>query len=163
MHVQYSVHWPNKFIHTHLDLLLPSWLMPVASILVVLQKSECVLLDRTPETEAQKYQLREQFLKFGCTVVSRLCELGHWAEIFDPQTGWPVLSQPGQLKLDDVAVVQACLGYPLINKGGCLGIHHPEWGSAVYPSILVSSAHPEIVESVASDLSSISSSLQLET
>jgi len=159
MPVQYSVHWPNKFIHTHLDQLLPSWSMPVASILIVLQKSQCGLLDRTPETEAQKHQLREQFLKFGRSVVSQLYAMGHWAEMFDPQTGWPVLSDPGQLKLDDVAVVQACLGYPLLNSGGCLGIQHPDWGSAVYPSILVSSARPEIVESVASSLCIAASSM----
>jgi len=136
--------------------------MPVASILVVLQKSQCALSDRTPETEAQKQQLREQFLKFGGAVVARLGKMGHWAEMFDPQTGWPVLSKPGQLKLDDVAVVQACLGYPLIDKGGCLGLQHPDWGNAVYPSILVSSAHPEIVESAALDLSLTSSGMRLE-
>ena len=111
--------------------------------------SQAVLLDKTPETEQQKQRLREQFIAFGQRFASKLYEIGYLSEIFDPQTGLPLLSEPGQLKLDDVAVVQACLGYQLIDRGGCSILQHPVWGSAVYPSILVSSARPEILESVA--------------
>ena len=149
MHMEYSVHWPNDFIHVHLEQLLPGWSIPVASVLVVLQKSHIALLNTTPETESKKNQLRQRFIKFGCHTAVKLCKMGHLADLFDPQTGLPVISVPGQLKLDDVAVVHACLGYPITDRGGCLVIDHPAWGSAVYPSILVSSAHPEVVETVA--------------
>lgn len=149
MEMQYSVHWAHEFFQTHLEQLLPQWSVPVLSVLVVLQMSQYVLLDKTPETELQKQQLRDQFIHFGRRFAAKLCQMGYLVEVFDPQTGLPLLSEPGQLKLDDVAVVQACLGYQLIDRGGCSTLQHPVWGSAVYPSILVSSAQPEIMESVA--------------
>jgi hypothetical protein len=149
MEMQYSVHWAHQFLQTHLEQLLPDWSVPVLSILVVLQMSQCVLLDKTPETELHKQRLRERFVKFGRMLAGTLCEMGYLAEVFDPQTGLPLLSTPGELKLDDVAVVQACLGYSLTDSGGCSILHHPVWGSAVYPSVLVSSAHPMIIESIA--------------
>lgn len=149
MEMQYSVHSAHQFLQTHLEQLLPDWSVPVLSILVVLQMSQYVLLDKTPETELHKQHLRKRFVKFGRMLAGTLYEMGYLAEVFDPQTGLPLLSRPGELKLDDVAVVQACLGYSLTDSGGCSILHHPEWGSAVYPSVLVSSAHPTIIESIA--------------
>lgn len=149
MEMQYSVHWAHEFLHTHLEQLLPEWSVPVLSVLIVLQMSQLMLLDRTVETENHKQQLRKQFIDFGCAIAFKLREMGHLAEVFDPRTGLPLLSEPGQLRLDDVAVVQACLGYQLTDSGGCSILQHPTWGSAVYPSILISSADPEIVGLVA--------------
>lgn len=157
MEMQYSVHSAHQFLHTHLEQLLPEWSVPVLSILVVLQMSHYVLLEKTPETELHKQRLRERFVAFGCTLASTLWEMGYQAEVFDPQTGLPLLSKPGELKLDDVAVVQACLGYSLTDSGGCSVVHHPEWGSAVYPSVVVSSAHPTIIESIAGVVAASSS------
>jgi hypothetical protein len=148
--MQYSIHLPNEFILTHLDQLLPGWLIPVVSVLVVLQQCQFPLLDKTPEAEQQKHELRKRFINFACKVALKLHEMGYLVDIFDPRTGWPMLSQPGRLKLDDVAVVQASLGYQLSDRGGCMILEHPAWGSSVYPSILVSSAEPTVVEAVAS-------------
>ena len=147
--MQYSVHRPSPFISNHLDSLLPEWSRPVASVMIVLQRCDCDLLERTARTEAQKQQLRRQFLRFGRGVARRLQYLGHLADLFDPCTGLPLLSQPGQLWLDDVAVVRACLGYQSTNSCGCSVLIHPVWGNAVYPSTLVSSAAPDLVELVA--------------
>ena len=152
MSLQYSVHWPNEFLLAHLEQLLPNWSAPVKSVLVVLQKSKFALLNRTFDTENQKHCLREQFLGFSQVVVRKLVEMGYLTEVFDPQSGLPLFSAPGQLQLDDVAVVQACLGYPLTKRGGCSILQHPSWGSAVYPSILVSSAHPGILEPVVREI-----------
>ena len=57
-------------------------------------------------------------------------------------------SPPGQLKLDDVAVVNSILGYSISRSGPCSTIVHPTWGRFVYPSTLVSSASPHVVEAV---------------
>lgn len=154
MSMQYSVHWPNEFLHAHLEHLLPNWSVPVKSVLIVLQKSQFALLNKTFDTEQQKQSLREQFLRFGQIIACKLGELGYLTEVFDPQSGRPLFSPPGQIQLDDVAVVQACLGYPLTQQGGCSILQHPAWGSAVYPSILVSSAHPGIVEPVVKTVAS---------
>lgn len=153
MQIQYSVHTPNKFIRTHLDQLLPNWTAPVVSVLVVLQECQLALRDKTPTTERLKQELRSRFLSLGTDIADNLHQQGYLAELFDPQTGLPITSQPGLLKLDDVAVVQASLDYPLTEQGGCAVIEHPDWGSAVYPSILISSAAIEVLAEVVSSLS----------
>lgn len=146
--MHYSVHPPSSFIRSHLDRLLPDWSRPVASVLVVLQPSSCNFLDRTPVTESQKQFLRQNFIELGCQVATKLQQVGHLVAVFDPCTGLPVNHQPGQIGLDDVAVAGACLGYPTMNRYGCSVILHPDWGSAVYPSTLLSTAEPSLVEAV---------------
>ncbi|UBF24447.1 methylmalonic aciduria and homocystinuria type D protein [Kovacikia minuta CCNUW1] len=146
--MQYSIHAPNQFIDAYLDRLLPDWSRPVLSVLVVLQPCPCDLIERTPATEEQKQQLRQNFLQFGSKVAAQLQHQGHLAEVFDPRTGFPLLSQPGQLRLDDVAIVRSCLGYPTVERYGCQVILHPVWGSSVYPSTLLSSAEPALVETL---------------
>lgn len=156
MGLEYSVHPPNEFIRTHTDRLLPSWLVPVLSVLVVLQQSQVALIEKTPETEAHKSQLRQQFMELSHRIAQKLGQMGHLVEIFDPGTGLPLLSAPGSLKLDHVAVVQTALGYHLIPSGGCWLVEHPNWGSAVYPAILMSSAEiailSAVVQSIAADV-----------
>ncbi len=146
--MQWSVHTPSQFICTHRTKLLPAWSLPVSSVLVVLQPSSCNLLEKSPAAEAQKQLLRQQFLQFGGQVAARLQHMGHLAEVFDPCTGSPLFSPPGSLRLDDVAVVRSCLGYSTCDRHGCSVILHPIWGSAVYPSTLLSSAEPHLVRGV---------------
>ena len=144
--MQYSVHDPSPFICTNLDKLLPTWSVPVRSVLIVLQPCTCNLLERTPLAEQQKFELRQKFLQFGYDVAAKLQQLGHLVDVFDPRTGLPLLSQAGPSKLDDVAVVRSCLGYPSSSSHGCSVVVHPTWGSSVYPSTLVSSAPPQTVQ-----------------
>jgi Methylmalonic aciduria and homocystinuria type D protein len=145
--IEFSIHSPSDYICTHRENLLPDWTLPVRSILVVLQPARMELVQHTPETEDQKQQLRQRFIEFGLEIVQKLRQMGHMADLFDPRTGLPVLSQAGSLRLDDVAVVRSTLGYPIACLGGCSGIVHPTWGRAVYPSILISSADSGLVES----------------
>jgi hypothetical protein len=100
-------------------------------------------------TEAQKHILRDRFLQIGGAIAAQLQEQGYQADLFDPKTGLPILSQSGRC-MDDVAVVRECLGYGTMEINGCSILLHPEWGSAVYPAVLVSSAAPTVVERVAS-------------
>jgi hypothetical protein len=144
--MQCSVHHPSPFIQKHGTQLLPTWDRPVGSVIVVLQPTGCDLAKRSPATEAQKQQLRQRFLQVGQAIAQHLQAQGHFADLFDPKTGYPVLSPPGSLALDDVAVVKACLGYPINTFKDCCLVLHPHWGSAVYPSVLMSSAAPEWVE-----------------
>jgi len=146
--MQYSAHAPSQFLCTHMDKLLPIWSRPISSVLVVLQPCSCSLLERTSAAEKQKQQLRQSFLQFGFEVAAKLNYLGHLVEVFDPRTGLPLLSAAGQLRLDDVAIVRSCLGYPTVDSFGCSVILHPDWGSSVYPSTLLSSAPPEVVDLV---------------
>jgi hypothetical protein len=144
--IQYSVHLPSSYICTSQARLLPDWTCPVSSVLVILQRSPTFLLDRTTETEACKSQLRQQFIELGKHITQTLQQITHLAAVFDPCTGLPLGSLAGELRLDDVAVVRSLLGYAIATIGGCSIVIHPEWGSAVYPSVLLSSASPETLE-----------------
>ena len=145
---QYSVHSPSRFLCTHWDKLLPDWSCPARSMLIVLQPCDCDLLERSPTAEAQKRKLRRRFLKLGYAIAAELNRLGYAAAIFDPRTGFPLLARPGALRLDDVAIVQAALGYRIACSHGCSIVLHPTWGRAVYPSTLVSAAEPALVERI---------------
>jgi Methylmalonic aciduria and homocystinuria type D protein len=148
MVMQCSVHTPSPFIRKHRDRLLPEWTERVCSVLVVLQSASCDLIVRNRLTELQKQSLRHQFLRWGGAIANQLHQQGYLADMFDPKTGLPTFSKPGSLGLDDVAVVQACLGYDVLQAQGCHLILHPEWGNAVYPSVIVSSAAPKVVNQV---------------
>ena len=150
--MQYSVHPPSPFICQHSEKLLPEWSSPIRSIIVVLQPADRELTERSLETDLQKQVLRSQFLEFGLKVAESLRQQGHLAELFDPKTGLPILSEAGALRLDDVAVVRSTLGYAIAPVGSCFTIVHPLWGSAVYPSILMSSADLKLVESAVAGL-----------
>lgn len=152
MGIEYSVHLPSEFVSSNVCQLLPDWLVPVLSVLIIFQHCPVLLVEKTAETEFHKQQLRAQFVKVGRLIVLSLQHLGYRAEIFDPRTGYPILSQPGSLRLDDVAVVQNSLGYPLTQTGGCRIIEHPTWGNAVFPSVLLSSAAPDITQAVVEEV-----------
>ena len=152
--MQCSVHAPTPFIQKHGHLLLPDWSCSVTSLLIVQQQASCNLLERTHLSEIQKAKLRGQFLEIGGEIANHLHQHGYAADFFDPKTGQPVLSQRGVLWLDDVAVVRACLNYPVQCVQGCSVLLHPEWGTAVYPSILLSSATTEILEKITAAIAS---------
>ncbi len=145
----YSVHLPSKFICRYANQLLPDWSCPIASVLIVLQQADCGLMERSLITETQKHLLRDRFLQIGGAIVTELQDHGYHADLFDPKTGLPMLSQSGR-SIDDVAVVRACLGYATMAIDGCDILLHPDWGTAVYPAVLVSSAVLTVVERVAS-------------
>ncbi len=146
--MQYSVHPPSEFIGQHYKKLLPRWSVPVRSVLIVLQPATVQLAQQSLETELQKHYLRSRFLDFGLEIADHLRRVGHAADVFDPRTGFPILSEAGSIPLDDVAVVRSSLGYGTLQIGDCFTIVHPDWGSAVYPSILMSSADRSCVTSI---------------
>jgi hypothetical protein len=148
MTLHLTIQAPSLFIQTHLDQLLPAWSRPAASMLLVLQVSQYDLLHQTVQTELEKERLRSYFLQFGVRIALQLQEEGYLADLFDPRTGRPLLSRPGLLSMDDVAVVRACLGYETTNRCGCSVLVHPIWGGAVYPSTLLSSAPVDVLAEV---------------
>ncbi|MDX2096370.1 MAG: hypothetical protein SFW36_01220 [Leptolyngbyaceae cyanobacterium bins.59] len=143
-----SIHRPSPFIQAHSAHLLPDWCLPVGSVLVVLQRCEVPLQETNDITETWKDELRGHFIHLALPIVMQLEAWNHLAEIFDPRTGLPLRSRCGPLPLDDVAVVRSVLRYPTLDCGGCEVVLHPCWQTAVYPSVVLSSAHPIVMEAV---------------
>jgi hypothetical protein len=147
--LQYSIHQPSPFINNHRVDLLPDWQTPVQSVMVILQPCAVELNEITPVTEQQKQQLRRRFLYWAKRLIAALHQEGYVADGFDPRTGLPYGSRPGALTLDDVAVVQSVLGYPLVPSGDCRLVEHPIWGCGVFPSVVVSAAPPDALAQIA--------------
>lgn len=145
--VQISIHLPSQFIVQNLERVIPDWNLPVLWVVIVLQQSRYELVETTPHVEKEKEQLREKFIRFGLEVAFKLRDRGFLTDLIDPRTGYPLLSHPGQIPHDDTAVVKALLGLPMIHNS-CRTLEHHEWGTAVYPSIMLSSASPTIIKSI---------------
>jgi hypothetical protein len=138
--VEISIHHPSPYILANRERILPDWKNQSSFwVVIVLQQSDYPLLEKTLEIEAEKELLREKFMRFACDVVFNLRDGGYLTDLFDPRTGYPLLSRPGEIPHDDTAVVKALLNYPIICNQ-CRVLIHPQWGPAVYPSVLVSAA-----------------------
>ncbi|MGP1386645.1 MAG: methylmalonic aciduria and homocystinuria type D protein [Thainema sp.] len=138
--IQYFTCPPPAYLQDHFHQFLPQWDIAAESVLIVLQQVQEPLCAPTPRIDGYKQRCRHRFLVWAEQMTSQLQAKGYRCDIFDPRTGQPMLSEPGERCLDDAAVVQACLHYDLKPCGDCCVINHPEWGSAVYPSILMTSA-----------------------
>ncbi|MBR8833702.1 MAG: methylmalonic aciduria and homocystinuria type D protein [Stigonema ocellatum SAG 48.90 = DSM 106950] len=150
--VQISIHPPSEYICANRQRILPDWKkQPSLWVVIVLQQSRFELVEMTPEIEAEKERLREKFMRFGCDAAFNLRDRGYITDLIDPRTGYPLLSRPGTVPHDDTAVVKALLQYPVI-RNNCRVLVHPDWGMAVYPSILISVAPPIIIELVTTSI-----------
>ena len=144
--IQITIHSPSEYIQTNRDRILPDWQnQPSFWVVIVLQQSQWEMLEITPQVEREKQQLRENFMRFGFDVVFHLRDLGYLSDLIDPRTGYPLFSRPGEIPHDDTAAVKALLNYPIL-RNKCRVLIHPQWGISVYPSILISTAHPTVIE-----------------
>lgn len=149
--MEYSIHPPSPFIQTSWQKLLPRWDVPVLSLLILLQRSPIALRFHTPEASLVKCRLRTQAIRLMLPLVQVLRQEHYLAEMFDPKTGIPYGSDQQGIPLNDVAVIQAVLGYDAEQYGQCRCILHPTWGDRVYPSILVSASSPMTVKPLAEE------------
>ncbi len=138
---------PTPFVQDNLEKMLPDWTLPTAWVIIILQKAQFSLCARSNIVEQEKQRLRERFMRFGVEVAFDLKEQGTLADLIDPRSGQPLLSHPGVLNHDDVKVVSTLLGFHT-DPGDCTCIIHPQWGDAVYPSVMLSSADPKKVKAV---------------
>ncbi|MFQ4145762.1 methylmalonic aciduria and homocystinuria type D protein [Chlorogloeopsis sp. ULAP02] len=146
--VEISIHSPSQYICANCEKILPDWKNQNSFwVVIFLQQSKYEIVESCLEIEAEKQRLREKFMKFGIDVAFILRDRGYLTDLIDPRTGYPLFSRPGKFPHDDTAAVKALLGYPVI-KNKCRLLIHPRWGMAVYPSILLSAAHPFIIERV---------------
>lgn len=144
--VQCSVHHPSPFICTHAQDLLPTWQSDLTSVVIILQRCSVSLSRCTTHTEHQKNILRDRFIHLGTAIARYLNSAGYQTELFDPKSGLPLHQSCGLMRLDDVAVAHHILRYPVSNQGQCTYLLHPQWGDAVYPATIISSAPVAITQ-----------------
>lgn len=143
--VQISIHSPSQYICANRERILPDWQhRSCLWVVIVLQQSRYPLVKSTPAIEQEKELLREKFMRFGFDLAFQLRDRGYLTDLIDPRTGYPLLSHPGAIPHNDTAVVKALLNYPVM-KNKCCVLVHPTWGTAVYPSVIISEAPPSMI------------------
>ena len=140
---------PHQFFLDYQQQLGINW-VPVSYLVLFLQRSQISLQESNKRVIAEKDRLRTKFLRMGCNLIFSLCDREYPSDLFDPRTGYPLLSQPGELTFDDSAAIATLLDYPLFSYQNCTLIKHPTWGYSVYPATVVTSATLEVLKSVIS-------------
>lgn len=143
--VQVCLARPHQFVIDNQRKLLPNWDRPVTYIIILLRQSRFSLKQLSSDVAQEKDNLRTKFIRFGCDLIFSLQDHNYQSDLFDPRTGYPLLTRQGEITLDDNAVVEAVLGYPLTSYQNCSLLTHPIWENAVYPSTVVTSAPLEIL------------------
>ena len=149
--VQIYINIPSKFMIDHQTELLPTWETSIRHVIIVLQRADLALEDLNDEVAREKDHLRTNFLRFANELVTMLRDRNYLSEAFNPPTGYPLFSPPGELTLNDNSLVHTLLKFPLIPYKGCSLITHPQWGTAVYPSTIVTTADQAEIESCIND------------
>lgn len=144
--VQVYIAPPHQFILHHQQELLPDWNIPINNLILLLQQSSISLKESNSEVAQEKDNLREKFLRFGCELIFALQDEGYKSDLFDPRTGYPLFARRGILTLDDNAVAQALLDYPVVSYKNCSLLTHPTWGNNIYPSTIATLAPQDIIE-----------------
>ncbi|MGB3404380.1 MAG: methylmalonic aciduria and homocystinuria type D protein [Microcoleaceae cyanobacterium] len=134
---------PSPFVAQNLADLLPEWSAKTAWTILILQQAQFPLNQCNTTVNREKQRLRDQFLNFSLSVVHALQHQGFCSDIFDPKTGYPVLSRRGSLTHDDVAVAKALLNFPTTSDD-CAALIHPQWQTAVYPGVVMTAASAEV-------------------
>lgn len=137
----------SLFVTQNLKRLLPECNNQNPWTILILQQSQLPLINSTLEAQSEKNRLRNQFINLSQIIVKKLNDQGCFSDFFDPMIGYPVLSHRGDITHDDVAVVQALLGYPVI-QNHCSALIHPLWKTAVYPGVLMTTAISENIQSI---------------
>ena len=84
--VQISIHAPSQYICANCEQILPDWKQQsLFWVVIVLQRSQYNLVERTEEIEIEKQRLREKFMRFGCDVAFNLRDGGYLTDLIDPR------------------------------------------------------------------------------
>lgn len=113
-----------------------------------MQHAQHDLVKVGPEIEEEKDRLLLTFFEFGKLFCAKMQEAGAWADYIDPCSGLPMIFKDGNKVFDEVQSASTLLSYSTMNCGCCKVLLHPDWGSAVYPSSVFTTASPELVRSV---------------
>jgi Methylmalonic aciduria and homocystinuria type D protein len=138
---------PGQFVREHQRQLLPTWKEPIATTLIMLQKARFSLTEEKQAIELEKEGLREQFLRWAFPLICQLRDRHFVTDLIDPRSGNPLLSSSGEICHDDVAAIAEILGWEIAVAGHCRAIVHPQWGTAVYPGIILSTASLPVLQS----------------
>jgi hypothetical protein len=143
---------PTDFIINFYNKLLPAWQKSPQSIGIFLLPASLSLAGESSEIEVEKIRLLKQFLEWG-EKFYLTCEKNKIkAEIISPQDGFPIYSDRGDINFDIVKVVAELLKFQTIKIDRCKAIVHPQWQTAVYPGLLLSTSLPSEIKCILANI-----------
>eukprot|EP00035_Acanthoeca_spectabilis_P006267 m.122593 g.122593 ORF g.122593 m.122593 type:complete len:175 (-) comp13425_c0_seq4:65-589(-) len=143
--IEYSVHRILPRMIPDLERVFPGVDLTNTLVVPTFQECKCDLIANGPEPDAEKDRLLETFVAWAKVVCAALRADGHWADLTDPCSGLPVLSERGGSYYPDVIGGQMLLNYDIIDTGCCKLLSHPKWHTKVYPATLFTTAPLEAV------------------
>ncbi|OQR94772.1 hypothetical protein ACHHYP_00918 [Achlya hypogyna] len=150
--LEVSVHECPRALLRELVHVFPNNLKKDSSVLgVVTCQRACVdLAQFGEEADKEKDRLLENFAKWAQEVATAIIDAGHWADFIDPCSGLPMLAMNSSKVYSEVDGVEVLLHYSCLSAGMCKILLHPEWGAAVYPASLFTTAPFEVVDGILS-------------
>jgi hypothetical protein len=94
-------------------------------VCITFQRTSVDLVSQGPAAEEDKRANGERFLSVASLVCASLRGRGHWADMADPATGYPVLGTRGGHTHNDLETVERFLHYPSTLVGSCCVTDHP--------------------------------------
>eukprot|EP00177_Eucheuma_denticulatum_P000829 GFKZ01001495.1.p1 GENE.GFKZ01001495.1~~GFKZ01001495.1.p1 ORF type:complete len:185 (-),score=12.31 GFKZ01001495.1:14-508(-) len=108
-----------------------------------IQRSAVDLLEFGEVQEREKDRLLRVFLSWATEVRTQILQRGpYWCDITDPVTGCAYFGNAAG-GYSDVEGMRRMLGYATRDAGGCTVLKHPQWGFAIYPATLFTTASVE--------------------
>ncbi|KAJ2827266.1 hypothetical protein FBU31_003215 [Coemansia sp. 'formosensis'] len=152
--LQYSVHACPRRMRREIGLVFPDVVGKESELLILptFQRTESSMLSYQAETQAEKDAKLHMFYRWGAELVSRLREMGYWADITDPMSGLALFTNCGPSLYPDVEGAEVLLRYTPFNLGNCFVMSHPHWGTHVYPATAFALAPIEAVRQVLSSM-----------
>ncbi|CAG8604900.1 9649_t:CDS:2 [Paraglomus occultum] len=88
----------------------------------------------------------ENFIEWGKAICEYLKARGHWADLVDPASAYPMYSSPGPSGYPEVVGAEQLLKYHSQNANCCKILLHPQWGSKVYPATLFTTSDEDTLK-----------------
>ncbi|KAJ1426627.1 methylmalonic aciduria and homocystinuria type D protein [Ochromonadaceae sp. CCMP2298] len=146
--VQVSAHAVNsKSFSREVQFVFPSISMQNLIAIPTMQHASHDLVNIGDDIEDEKDRLLLAFFDVAEQFMQEVKSSGdYWVDYIDPCSGLPVsVKTDGQKVFSEVECAQTLLAYNVMNAGCCKVIVHPQWGSAVYPASIFTTAPAEVV------------------
>ncbi|CAJ0640738.1 10973_t:CDS:2 [Entrophospora sp. SA101] len=143
--LEYSIHKGSTRFTRELKNIFPKNIKEIENCLIlpIFLKCHNDLVGVGSQIDMEKDERLEHFVEWGKFVCKRLRERGYWADITDPASGYPILSEAGVSTYPDVQGSYELLKYDVLNAGCCSILLHPNWGSKVYPGTLFTDSNQD--------------------
>lgn len=142
----------QDYIFINQSKLLPSWQQLPQTLIFMLFKSRIKLNgSNLIKEQLEKDYLLAIFLNLSLKISQKMQEKNSDIAIICPKTGYPLDAQKGEEFFNIPSLITRHLAHFKTKKNHC-GLIHPQWGRKIYPSLILSSTSPELIQPIIDDV-----------